>query len=168
MRKTHNVAISRLPKSVSPRKILSGQIVIGVATHVSSIPVQKGKRPRYWMHLLLMPSVLFSEAARFHCKVCLRGLSTKRSLQRHMMVHTRLRPLVCPECGTGVRDDNTLKAHMLMHSDAKYSALLTTSAESSGRTQSAGEQRHECPTCDKHFDQRSKLNKHMVIHSDER
>lgn len=113
----------------------------------------------------------------FVCTVCNRNFTTQYNLTEHMKNHCDERPFSCPVCGKsfveqmdltqhlklihyicpvcsqGFQDKFTLKSHMSDHSDTQLQEILTP---------------FSCSDCGKRFSRDTALQKHMVIHSEEK
>ncbi|XP_028966996.1 gastrula zinc finger protein XlCGF8.2DB [Galendromus occidentalis] len=46
------------------------------------------------------------------CEVCLKQFASRHDMERHMRVHTREKPFVCPLCSTGFTQKSSLKSHL--------------------------------------------------------
>ncbi|OQR73253.1 zinc finger protein-like [Tropilaelaps mercedesae] len=46
------------------------------------------------------------------CEVCLKQFASRHDMERHMRVHTRERPFICPLCATGFTQKSSLKSHL--------------------------------------------------------
>ena len=85
---------------------------------------------------------------RFRCTKCDFGTYTKRTLERHMLVHMEKSSftIMCQICGMVFKHDDYLVRHMASHSDARP---------------------YTCSTCGKAFKMRKHLTIHKKIHTKE-
>eukprot|EP01083_Nonionella_stella_P213177 769078_1 len=76
---------------------------------------------------------------------CEKSFKKQAKLQRHILVHSGVKPFRCDECGKTYSRNNHLKRHILSHSD---------------------ERKFECPKdgCSCSFRTKSHLNRHMKYH----
>uniref|UniRef100_A0A8C6U9R0 C2H2-type domain-containing protein n=1 Tax=Neogobius melanostomus TaxID=47308 RepID=A0A8C6U9R0_9GOBI len=74
------------------------------------------------------------------CDICGIYFGRKSQLERHMMVHTGVKPYKCSVCGRGFNQDGHLRSHMRMHT---------------------GEKPYACPHCDKAFNHNVSLKSHV-------
>ncbi|GFY57320.1 hypothetical protein TNIN_376661 [Trichonephila inaurata madagascariensis] len=81
------------------------------------------------------------------CGVCEKKLSSKRTLTKHLHLHTGTHPYRCSVCGKGFSQSSDIKQHMNTHT---------------------GEKPFHCNMCQKRFTQSSNLNKHMKTHTGEK
>jgi uncharacterized Zn-finger protein len=59
---------------------------------------------------------------RFICRICNKGLVSKRDLQVHERIHTGDKPFICEVCVIGFRSRYWLKEHMKIYTgDIPYS-----------------------------------------------
>ncbi|CDK13488.1 C2H2-type domain-containing protein [Caenorhabditis elegans] len=81
------------------------------------------------------------------CPQCLKVLTRKNDLDRHMRIHAGARDFKCPTCSMSFRVKSTLTTHMQTHSDAPP--------------------QYQCTVCDKSFYEKKTLVVHMRIHTGE-
>ena len=55
------------------------------------------------------------EDGKFKCKVCQKGFSLQRLLNRHMKCHSDVKRYLCTFCGKGFNDTFDLKRHTRTH-----------------------------------------------------
>ncbi|XP_065170608.1 zinc finger protein 358-like [Atheta coriaria] len=85
----------------------------------------------------------------FQCEVCQKSFAQKEILFRHMMTHTGLKPYSCPHCCKGFTQKEPLRAHLKTHLDAGPVDV----------------QLHYCTLCPKVFCHASGLSRHLVTHT---
>jgi len=81
------------------------------------------------------------EDGKFKCKVCQKGFSLQRLLNRHMKCHSDVKRYLCTFCGKGFNDTFDLKRHTRTHT---------------------GVRPYKCNLCEKSFTQRCSLESHCL------
>uniref|UniRef100_A0A671UCF8 Zinc finger protein 835-like n=1 Tax=Sparus aurata TaxID=8175 RepID=A0A671UCF8_SPAAU len=107
------------------------------------------------------------------CTKCGKGLSSKESLNSHMIVHAAERPHQCSECGLRFKRIGNLTAHMKIHTGVKSyicgvcgkACARKTYLTVHMRTHS-GERPYECTVCERAFTQSHCLKTHMKSHQE--
>ncbi|XP_067625198.1 zinc finger protein 208-like [Eurosta solidaginis] len=112
---------------------------------------------------------------KYPCPCCEQKLSTKSAVDQHIrFVHMHERPVICEECGTGVRTKSELIKHMLIHTDtATFECEICKKCFKSDERLKKHLQIHSptkliCPECGLRLNSRSTLNNHLLVHSDVR
>lgn len=83
----------------------------------------------------------------FECQMCGKDFRSECRLNKHMSIHTEVKPFSCGTCGKSFRNSSSLSAHGRLHS---------------------GEKPHPCKTCGKCFRRRSSLMVHTRMHTGEK
>ena len=83
------------------------------------------------------------------CPICQKILSNKRSLTKHMRIHSGERPFKCTECDKTFIDKTGLKRHTVKHTDNRPPLNC-------------------CSHCDKEFRSLYNLRNHLLIHADQK
>jgi hypothetical protein len=78
---------------------------------------------------------------KFKCKICQKGFSLQRLLNRHMKCHSDVKRYLCTFCGKGFNDTFDLKRHTRTHT---------------------GVRPYKCNLCEKSFTQRCSLESHCL------
>lgn len=81
------------------------------------------------------------EDNKFRCKICQKGFSLQRLLNRHMKCHSNVKRYLCTFCGKGFNDTFDLKRHTRTHT---------------------GVRPYKCNLCEKSFTQRCSLESHCL------
>ncbi|XP_037040462.1 zinc finger protein 135-like [Bradysia coprophila] len=117
------------------------------------------------------------------CDVCDKEFSRPENLRRHKLLHSDLRPYVCPEqnCGANFRQSYALKLHRRTHDADRKSDERKFFCEVCGlgfqskfylqfhhRSKHSGERPYVCSECGQGFAQRRGLTKHQLEHSGNR
>ncbi|XP_067014168.2 PR domain zinc finger protein 5 [Anabrus simplex] len=117
------------------------------------------------------------------CNVCMKTFYRSYHLKRHMLVHSDKRPYSCEICEKRFKDRHQIKAHYNIHIEQRTNLLKPSvsieflknrlSTHTSKATFSKfifsnkRERSYACNKCTKSFDRRSRLKKHMLLHTDE-
>nr|CAD2128371.1 unnamed protein product [Meloidogyne enterolobii] len=75
-----------------------------------------GKFPlslRYYRNFLEMSSYNYFGKQQWICRLCMKTLSSKRSFDEHMNIHSKSRPFGCDECKYAAASKMTLRRHKL-------------------------------------------------------
>ncbi|KAE8577918.1 hypothetical protein XENTR_v10023178 [Xenopus tropicalis] len=109
---------------------------------------------------------------KLRCAVCNKLFISKRTLERHQIVHTGEKPYSCPDCGKRFARVFTLTMHQRTHTGEKpfpctecgkgFSSLAHMVSH---RRIHTGEKPFSCPDCGKSFAHRSTLSSHQKIHT---
>ncbi|KAG4072856.1 hypothetical protein HA402_002599 [Bradysia odoriphaga] len=117
------------------------------------------------------------------CDICDKEFSRAENLRRHKLLHSDLRPYVCPEqnCGSAFRQSYALKLHQRTHTGERKSDERKFFCEVCGlgfkskfylqfhhRSKHSGERPYVCSECGQGFAQKRDLTKHQLEHSGNR
>ena len=112
----------------------------------------------------------------FTCEVCSKKLSSKQNLDRHLIIHTGLKPFKCPEpnCGYSCSDKGSLKIHEVMHTAIKshqcslcpYKTVWSQALRRHIKTIHSIERPFPCDHCGYRAKLKSLLTDHMKRHLD--
>ncbi len=151
----HNVPMdfsmmeAMFPGFKESRKVLeSGK---AMKTHVDRSRVPRVEAHAPVLHCMNC-SITFSDAHGFKahneevhrtfvCPFCSREYSNRANLERHVRLHTGVKPYMCMVCDQGFTRKDDLKHHMLKHSDLPKP--------------------YRCGQCDRNYSQRSVLRLHF-------
>ncbi|KAK3883014.1 hypothetical protein Pcinc_012643 [Petrolisthes cinctipes] len=93
--------------------------------------------------------------------------------QPHRLVHDRVKPHMCPDCGKTFTRPDTLKTHRLLHTGEKPhmcpdcgKRFNQLGSMKTHRLLHTGEKPHVCPDCGKRFNRLSSMKTHRLIHTD--
>lgn len=89
----------------------------------------------------LPPMRCEADPSKFACRVCGKGFSLQRLLNRHMKCHSDTKRYLCTFCGKGFNDTFDLKRHTRTHT---------------------GVRPYKCNLCEKSFTQRCSLESHCL------
>ena len=116
-----------------------------------------------------------SRGSKFECIVCHRSLSSKRSLQRHMKIHTEEKPFKCNHCNYACRSAYTLREHIRIHTGEKpfkcsycdFRCRIKHGLKNHIRIHT-GETPYKCNDCGKKFRTSNQCRTHKRIHTGEK
>ncbi|XP_071060566.1 zinc finger protein GLI4-like [Pseudochaenichthys georgianus] len=115
-----------------------------------------------------------AEKKTFGCSLCKKSFAQKRSINRHMRIHTGEKPHNCSVCKKAFSQNIHLKEHMRIHTGEKpFSCLVCEKAFSRSGSLKAhmrvhtGEKPHSCSVCKKAFSWNISLKTHMRVHTGE-
>lgn len=80
---------------------------------------------------------------KYACEVCGKSFSQSGNLNRHKVVHSRIRPFQCDICGKGFSQKGHVRTHQTVHTGVKA---------------------YQCHICEKKFSQLGHLNGHIDRH----
>ena len=123
-------------------------------------------------------------ARPYKCNVCERAFRWSTDLSKHKRIHTGEKPFVCEFCGKGFTQGSYLKTHRRTHTkekpfactqcDKKYGSFAGLAAHKKTH-KGTGEEgddgsgaRVSCDECDKTFSCRASLQRHTLLHTDEK
>ena len=107
------------------------------------------------------------EDGKFKCKVCQKGFSLQRLLNRHMKCHSDVKRYLCTFCGKGFNDTFDLKRHTRTHT-GEYEILFANWPDSQSALfisftfNFSGVRPYKCNLCEKSFTQRCSLESHCL------
>ena len=111
----------------------------------------------------------------FACSVCNKILSQKSHLDRHMLIHSGLKPYACDICMKTFSQKVHLDKHSRVHTGEKLFACTICDKRFSQKTHlnihtniHTGEKPFVCTMCDKTFTQKTHLDNHITIHTGEK
>jgi predicted RNA-binding Zn-ribbon protein involved in translation (DUF1610 family) len=87
--------------------------------------------------------IMSSLLLQFKCKVCSKGFKHRRSLNRHVKLHSGEKNFICPYCTTAFARSDHLKAHIRTHNNSKP---------------------YRCPICQCGYSTQAALKVHMAHH----
>ncbi|XP_071060578.1 zinc finger and SCAN domain-containing protein 31-like [Pseudochaenichthys georgianus] len=109
---------------------------------------------------------------QFGCSVCTKSFARKRSIYRHMRIHTGEKPHSCSVCEKAFSQYIDLKRHMTIHTGEKpFSCSVCKKAFSQRGSLKehlrvhTGEKPHICSVCKKAFSRSGNLKTHMRVHN---
>ncbi|XP_034054397.1 zinc finger and SCAN domain-containing protein 5B-like [Gymnodraco acuticeps] len=109
---------------------------------------------------------------QFGCSVCTKSFARKRSIYRHMRIHTGEKPHSCSVCEKAFSQYIDLKRHMTIHTGEKpFSCSVCKKAFSQRGSLKehlrvhTGEKPHSCSVCKKAFSRSGNLKTHMRVHN---
>ncbi|OCT58949.1 hypothetical protein XELAEV_18001439mg [Xenopus laevis] len=112
---------------------------------------------------------------KLRCSVCNKMFVSKRTLERHQIVHTGEKPYSCSSCGKQFARLATLTVHQRTHTGEKPftctdcgKSFASVQHMASHRIVHTGEKPFSCPNCGRCFAHRSTFNKHLTIHTGEK
>ena len=123
------------------QKYWNEKLVFHIICHLSPFMMVKVEN-KIWGELNKLKT--YKKRKKVISKLCKQTLSCKTSLNKHMRIHTLVKPFKCPNCQKCFSDTGNLIAHQRIHS---------------------GESPFACMFCQKTFNHSSNLRKHMVIHN---
>ena len=105
----------------------------------------------------------------FNCKICGKGFKHRRSLNRHVKLHTGEKHFKCTYCDTAFARSDHLKAHIRTHNNSK--PFKCSICQCGYNTQSAlkvhiahhhhTKSKYKCLNCCKEFDSKYSLDDHI-------
>ena len=105
----------------------------------------------------------------FNCKICGKGFKHRRSLNRHVKLHTGEKHFKCTYCDTAFARSDHLKAHIRTHNNSK--PFKCSICQCGYNTQSAlkvhiahhhhTKAKYKCLNCCKEFDSKYNLDEHI-------
>jgi len=90
------------------------------------------------------PQARRPDSKEYFCNICRKDFSCKSSLNRHMRIHSGVKPFQCNVCGKRFSDKGVLDVHERIHT---------------------GKKPYQCSQCSKVFSQKGNLKRHMRIHT---
>ncbi|OCT58375.1 hypothetical protein XELAEV_18002314mg [Xenopus laevis] len=112
---------------------------------------------------------------KLRCAVCNKLFISKRTLERHQIVHTGEKPYSCSDCGKRFARVFTLTMHQRTHTGEKPfpctecgKSFSSLAHMVSHRRIHTGEKPFSCPDCGKCFAHRSTLSSHQKSHMDQK
>jgi len=115
---------------------------------------------------------------RYSCEICGKRFVRECDLSKHVMTHTQEKPFTCDQCGMRFRIKQSLHNHKSTHSEErlfpcnKCNKSFKTSSSLSNHMQYHNKSEHGegfvCKICKCISVSRSKLRRHMMIHTGEK
>ncbi|XP_041349557.1 zinc finger protein 354B-like isoform X1 [Gigantopelta aegis] len=112
--------------------------------------------------------------AKFFCSYCSFKSYRKRDLDRHSVVHTKMKNYVCDICGVRLAHFTSLSIHKRLHSGTKPFKCDICQKEFSQKISlqnheriHTGERPYKCDQCSRGFQTSSHLSRHKITHSQE-
>ncbi|XP_077335053.1 uncharacterized protein LOC143979339 isoform X2 [Lithobates pipiens] len=109
------------------------------------------------------------------CEVCGKVLGSKRTLDKHLQIHTGERPHACDECDKRFSCQSHLDAHMRTHiGERPYKCnkcdrrFFNHQHLVLHQVVHTGEKPYSCPVCGKGFTRQSSVVKHSGIHAEQK
>ncbi|PIO30013.1 hypothetical protein AB205_0126900, partial [Aquarana catesbeiana] len=109
------------------------------------------------------------------CEVCGKVLGSKRTLEKHLQIHTGERPHACDECDKRFSCQSHLDAHMRTHiGERPYKCnqcdrrFFNHQHLVLHQVVHTGEKPYSCPVCGKGFTRQSSVVKHSGIHAEQK
>ncbi|XP_040179344.1 zinc finger protein 436-like isoform X3 [Rana temporaria] len=116
-----------------------------------------------------------SEKMSLSCEVCGKLLGSKRTLDKHLQIHTGERPHACDECDKRFSCQSHLDAHMRTHIGERPYKCNQCSRRFFNHQHlvlhqvvHTGEKPYSCPVCGKGFTRQSSVVKHSGIHAEQK
>ncbi|XP_034004427.1 zinc finger and BTB domain-containing protein 24-like, partial [Trematomus bernacchii] len=116
-----------------------------------------------------------AEKKRFSCSVCTKSFALSRSLNKHIRVHTGIKPFSCSVCKKPFEVRRDLNRHMRIHTGEKpfgcsvctksFALIISLKEHMAIHT---GEKPHSCSVCKKAFAVKRDLNRHLRTHTGEK
>lgn len=113
---------------------------------------------------------------RYICTECGRPFTRRDKLDRHMFVHSGLKPFACQLCDKAFSRQDKLKLHVRTHTGERpYICNMCDKTFTRGDKLNAHLRSHDdaerdrpyvCNVCDKTFTRGDKLNAHLRAHND--
>lgn len=111
------------------------------------------------------------------CDTCGKSFSSKSCLNRHLRVHTGVKPYLCHVCGDQFKERALVKKHMVVHTGISLPISHKCHICNKGFTRSSilhhhlkghGEKTLSCLHCHKKFSHIKLLNRHLLAHGERR
>uniref|UniRef100_A0A3B3C4X7 C2H2-type domain-containing protein n=1 Tax=Oryzias melastigma TaxID=30732 RepID=A0A3B3C4X7_ORYME len=133
-------------------------------------------------HQFKTPFTAFeAEKQEYKCETCGKAFQFRSRLLRHMIIHTGVKPFSCHVCGKRFNQKSILIVHQRIHTgerpypcDVCGKRFNQKSILNDGQTHQfktpftafePEKQEYKCETCGKVFQFRSRLLRHMIIHT---
>ncbi|XP_021377008.1 zinc finger protein 184-like, partial [Mizuhopecten yessoensis] len=114
----------------------------------------------------------------FRCGICDKGFTQKTHMERHRRLHTGEKRYKCHICSEQFFESHHLKRHLMKHENGKimkctvckkkFTRRLEYSRHLRTHNQFKDYRLYTCDTCDRGYDTRHGLVKHMLIHTREK